>query len=41
MAGKKATADGSVITSHTCDGNYRTWMNMVYALLNESELVAL
>ena len=26
MVGKKATTDGSVITSHTCDGRYRTWM---------------
>ena len=26
MFGKKATTDGSVITSHTCDGVYRTWM---------------
>ena len=25
MAGKNATTDGSVITSHTCDGRYRTW----------------
>lgn len=25
---KKASADGSVITSHICDGNYRTWMRM-------------
>jgi dipeptidase len=31
MVGKKASADGSVITSHTCDGNYRTWMNMTPA----------
>ncbi len=25
MVGKKASADGSVITSHTCDSWYRTW----------------
>ena len=31
MVGKKASADGSVITSHTCDSWYRTWMNMVPA----------
>lgn len=29
MVGKKASTDGSVITSHTCDGNYRTWMDIV------------
>ena len=28
MVGKKASRDGSVITSHTCDGRYRTWMYM-------------
>jgi dipeptidase len=26
MVGREATTDGSVITSHTCDGFYRTWM---------------
>lgn len=26
MVGCKASADGSVITSHTCDGMYRTWV---------------
>ncbi|MBQ0113558.1 MAG: C69 family dipeptidase [Bacteroidales bacterium] len=31
MVGKKATTDGSVITSHTCDSWYRTWMKMVAA----------
>ena len=29
MVGKKASADGSVMTSHTCDSNYRTWMDIV------------
>lgn len=28
MVGKNATVDGSVITAHTCDGNYRTWVRM-------------
>ncbi|MBR1882991.1 MAG: C69 family dipeptidase, partial [Muribaculaceae bacterium] len=31
MVGKKASADGSIITSHTCDSWYRTWMTMVPA----------
>lgn len=31
MVGKNASADGSVITSHTCDSWYRTWMRMVPA----------
>ncbi|MBN2409301.1 MAG: C69 family dipeptidase [Candidatus Aminicenantes bacterium] len=31
MAGRLATTDGSVITAHTCDGNYRQWVNIVPA----------
>ena len=29
MVGRKASADGSVMTSHTCDSWYRTWMQQV------------
>ncbi|WP_289054041.1 dipeptidase [Carboxylicivirga marina] len=28
MVSKGATTDGSVITSHTCDGRYRTWLTI-------------
>ena len=28
LVGKKASSDGSVMTSHTCDGRYRTWVQM-------------
>ncbi|WP_430817491.1 dipeptidase [Carboxylicivirga sp. RSCT41] len=28
MVAKGATTDGSVITSHTCDGRYRTWLSI-------------
>lgn len=28
MVGRLATTDGSVITSHTCDGPYRTWVEV-------------
>lgn len=35
MVGKKATTDGSVITSHTCDSRYRTWMRWEKASDNE------
>lgn len=31
MVGKKASTDGSVMTSHTCDSWYRTWMEIVPA----------
>ncbi len=31
MVGKSASADGSVMTAHTCDGNYRTWVEVVAA----------
>lgn len=29
--GKEASADGSVMTAHTCDANYRTWIDFVPA----------
>jgi dipeptidase len=29
MVGRLASTDGSVMTSHTCDGNFRTWLNVV------------
>ena len=29
MVGHLASKDGSVITCHTCDGNYRSWLNIV------------
>lgn len=31
MVGRLASTDGSVMTSHTCDSWYRTWMQMVPA----------
>ena len=31
MVGKQASTDGSVITSHTCDSWYRTWVTMTPA----------
>ncbi len=31
MVGRRASADGSVITSHTCDSWYRTWMTITPA----------
>jgi len=29
MVGKLASTDGSVMTAHSCDGRYRTWLNIV------------
>ena len=37
MVGKKASTDGSVITSHTCDGRYRTWMRWEPAADHEKD----
>ncbi len=28
MVGKEASTDGSVMTAHSCDGNYRTWLQI-------------
>ena len=39
MVGKRASADGSVITSHTCDSWYRTWMTMTAARDYERDTV--
>ena len=29
MVGRLASTDGSVMTSHSCDGNYRTWVEII------------
>lgn len=39
MVGKKASEDGSVMTSHTCDSWYRTWMNIIPAQNFEKDTV--
>lgn len=39
MVGKKASEDGSVMTSHTCDSWYRTWMNIIPAQHFEKDTV--
>jgi dipeptidase len=31
MVGRLASVDGSVMTAHTCDGGYRTWLNIIPA----------
>lgn len=35
MVGKEASNDGSVMTSHTCDAYYRTWLEFVPAMEHE------
>jgi len=35
MVGKDASTDGSVMTSHTCDAYYRTWLEFVPAMEHE------
>lgn len=37
MLGNKATDDGSVITAHTCDAYYRTWLEFVPAQKFEND----
>jgi dipeptidase len=39
MVGRLASADGSVMTSHTCDGRYRTWLEIVPARTTEKGAV--
>lgn len=39
MVGRLASADGSVMTSHTCDGRYRTWLEVVPAQKFERDTV--
>lgn len=39
MVGKKASTDGSVMTSHTCDSNYRTWMDIIPGATYENDTV--
>jgi dipeptidase len=37
QVGRLASDDGSVMTCHTCDGNYRTWVNIVQRKKHEKE----
>ena len=41
MVGRKASSDGSVMTSHTCDGRYRTWLQMDKGATFESDTTQL
>ena len=35
MVGRLASTDGSVMTSHSCDGNYRTWLEIFPRMKSE------
>jgi len=39
MVGRLASTDGSVMTSHTCDGRYRTWLEVVPGMKFERDTV--
>ncbi|MEZ4997854.1 MAG: C69 family dipeptidase [Bacteroidales bacterium] len=39
MVGRLASTDGSVMTSHTCDGRYRTWLEVVPEMKFERDTV--
>ncbi len=39
MVGRLASTDGSVMTSHTCDGRYRTWLEVVPAMKFDRDTV--
>lgn len=39
MVAKKASTDGSVMTAHTCDSNYRTWLEIVSGQKNNDDLM--
>ena len=39
MVGRLASTDGSVMTSHSCDGRYRTWLEVVPAQNFERDTV--
>ena len=39
MVGRLASDDGSVMTSHTCDGRYRTWLEVVPAMKFDRDTV--
>ena len=39
MVGRLASTDGSVMTSHTCDGRYRTWLEVVPGMTFDRDTV--